>query len=175
VTKFISTIPAHTSENPVFLESDPFFELAREIDELIAQRAYELFESDGGIHGRDREHWLAAQSETLVNVPVNLSETETELTITADVPGFKDKDLEVRVAPRSVCITGEREIQSEKKDGATIYNERLSNRVFRTIGLNSEVDTEKVKATLADGVLEIKLLKVAAGKKVQVLTKTAGA
>jgi len=118
---------------------------------------------------------LAAQSETLVNVPVNLSETETELTITADVPGFKDKDLEVRVAPRSVCITGEREIQSEKKDGATIYNERLSNRVFRTIGLNSEVDTEKVKATLADGVLEIKLLKVAAGKKVQVLTKTAGA
>jgi HSP20 family molecular chaperone IbpA len=43
------------------------------------------------------------------------------------------------------------------------------------LNLASEIDTEKVNATVADGVLEINLLKVGLGKKVPVLAKTAGA
>ena len=85
---------------------DPFFERAQEINELIARRAYEFFESWGFAHGYDHEDWLKAMAEILLNVPVDITETETELTIRADVPGFSEQNLEVRVAPRSVCITG---------------------------------------------------------------------
>ncbi len=166
---------ARTPENVSQFEGDPFFELAQELNELIAQRAYELFEAKGCAHGHDCENWLYAQSEILLSIPVEVSETETELTIRADVPGFTEKDLEVRVAPRSLCITGERQQPSEQDEVKTIYSERRSNRIFRVLNLASEINTVKMNATVADGVLEIKLLKVGLGKTVPVLTKTAGA
>ena len=154
---------------------DPFFELAQEMNERIACRARELFEARGAIHGHDREDWLQAESEFLRNVPVDVLETETELTIRADIPGFNEKNLEVRVTPRSVCILGEREEAAEQKDGNLIYSERRASQIFRVVSLSSDIDPEKVNASLADGVLEVKLMKVGTGKKVVVLGKAATA
>jgi len=31
------------------------------LDDEITKVAYELFERDGGVHGKDREHWLEAE------------------------------------------------------------------------------------------------------------------
>jgi HSP20 family molecular chaperone IbpA len=171
----MATRIGRTPEHISLFEGDPFFDLAQELNELIAQRAYELFEATGCAHGHDRENWLYAQSEILLSIPVEVLETETELAIRADVPGFSEKDLEVRVAPRSLCITGKRRQPSEQDEVKTVYSERRSNRIFRVLNLASEIDTEKVNATVADGVLEINLLKVGLGKKVPVLAKTAGA
>src|SRR5712691_3947711 len=93
---------------------DPFFDRPQEINDLISSRAYQLFESRGFTHGYDREDWLRAESEILLNVPVGITETETELTIRAEVPGFTENDLEVRVAPGSLCIIGKREEAAEQ-------------------------------------------------------------
>src|ERR1700681_3281998 len=154
---------------------DAFFELEQELSDLISCRAYELFESKGFAHGHDREDWLQAASEILLNVPVDVKETEAGLTIRADVPGFSEQDLEVRVAPRSVCIAGKREETSEQKEGETVYSERRSNQIFRVLDLPSQIDPDRVNATLSDGILEIKLLKVGMGKKIPVIAKAATA
>ena len=154
---------------------DPFFELAQQMNERIGRRALELFEARGFAHGHDREDWLQAESEFLRSVPVDVLETETELTIRADVPGVNEKNLEVRVTPRSVCILGKRDEAAEQKDGNLIYSERRASQVFRVANLSSDIDPEKVNASLADGVLEIKLMKVGTGKKVVVLGKAATA
>ena len=106
---------------------------------------------------------------------MDITETETGLTIRADVPGFSEQDLEVRVAPRSVCITGKRQEASEQKEGETVYSERRSNQIFRVLDLPSQIDPDRVNATLSDGILEIKLLKVGMGKKIPVLAKAAAA
>ena len=154
---------------------DAFFELAQEFSNRISCRAYELFESKGFAHGHDREDWLQAASEILLNVPVDIKGTEIELTIRADVPGFSEKDLEVRVAPRSVCIAGKREELSEQKEEKAVYSERRSNQIFRVLELPSEIDPERVNATVSEGILEIKLLKVGLGRKVPVRAKAASA
>jgi len=154
---------------------DPFFDLAEEINNLIARRAYELYEYRGFAHGHDAEDWLHAVSEILLNVPADITETETQLTIRADVPGFSEKDLEVRVAPRSVCITGKRQEVSEQTEEKSVYSERRSNRIFRVLDLPSEIDPHNVDATVSDGILEVKLLKVGLGKKVAVRAKAASA
>jgi len=154
---------------------DPFFERVQEINDLIAHRAHELFESSGFTHGHELEDWLRAESEILHPIPLEITETETELTVLAEVPGFSEKDLEVRVEPRCLFITGKRQEASERTEGKTIYSERHSKQIFRVLDLPARVDPEGVKATLSDGLLEVKLLKTAAGKKIPVLTKAASA
>ena len=154
---------------------DAFFELSQEFRELISRRAYELFELRGSVDGHDREDWLKAVSEILLDVQADVVETETGLTILAAVPGFGEKELEVRVAPRSVCITGRREEATQQSDEKGASAERRSSQIFRTVELPSEINLDQVKASLSDGILEIQLVKVGLGKKVPVLAKAAAA
>jgi HSP20 family protein len=89
------------------------------------------------------------------------------------MPGINEKDIEIKVEPRRVYITGKREEKSEdKKRGETFYSER-SNEVFRVVDLPAEIDPDKVKATLSKGELEITLPKKEIGKKVRVEAKAA--
>ena len=171
--------PAAAAPHPTsprrFPSGDPFSEFAQEINDLIARRAYELFESSGFTHGHAQEDWLCAESEILLNVPVDITETETELSVRAEVPGFGEKDIEVRVAPRSLCITGQRHESSDQKEGKTVYSERSATHIFRVLDLPSQIDPDRVKATVSDGLLAITLSKVGKGKKVPVLAKAAAA
>ncbi len=36
---------------------------ATNVDEAIRRRAYEIYEQEGYVHGRDQEHWLRAEAE----------------------------------------------------------------------------------------------------------------
>jgi len=144
-----------------------------DLQDRVARRAYELFALSGFTDGHDMEDWLFAESELFGKMPVELSQTESELTVSAGVPGFTEKDIEIRVEPRRLFITGKREEKSEdKRKGETVYSER-SNEMFRTIDLPVEVDPDKVKATLSQGELEITLPKKEIGKKVVVEQKIA--
>lgn len=165
----------HAPENRMPQPGDAFFELSQEFSDLISRRAYELFELRGSVDGHDREDWLQAVSEILMDAPVEIAETETGFTVFADAPGFSEKEIEVRVAPRSVCVKGKHEEVSEQKDEKRVPAERRSGQIFRVLELPAEVDPGKVSATLSDGILEIKLLKVGLGKKVPVQAKAATA
>ncbi len=174
-----ATVLVRAPENLTLSAGDPFVERAQEINELIARRAHELFESRGFAHGHDREDWLTAMSEVLLNVPVDITETETAVTIRVDVPGFSENDLVVRIAPPRLFITGQRPEASEQEKGRagkTVYSERRAGRIFRVLDLPCQIDPDLTEATLSGGVLEITLLKAAEmGKKVPVLVKAAAA
>jgi|SRR5690242_5442541 HSP20 family protein len=163
--------PVMHAPNP----GDAFFELSQEFNDLISRRAYELFELRGSVHGHDREDWLQALSEISQDVPMEITETQTGFTIRAEVPGFSEKEIEVRVAPRSVCITGKRQETSEQTDENAVNVERRSSQIFRAVELPSEVDPSQVDATVHGGFLEIKLLKVGSGKKISVGAQAASA
>jgi len=154
---------------------DPFFELAQEINSVIARRAHELFEAGGLTPGRDREDWLRAESEILLRVPVEVTETEDHFTVRAEVAGFTDMDIAVRVADRSLCITGRREGVWAQTEGQTIFSERRASEIFRVVDLPAAVDAGNVNASLTDGVLEITVAKIGMGKKVPVRTQATAA
>lgn len=138
----------------------------QDIHDAIALRAYDLFASRGFSHGHDWEDWFLAESELLQPVPLDMAETERELKIVAALPGFAEKDLEVRVEPRRLFISGQREERSkDKKKGKVVYSKRQCDQVFRTIDLAAEVDPDKVKTTFANGKLEISVPKKEVGKK----------
>lgn len=156
--------------------SDPLLALAEEIENRIACRAYELFQARGSAHGFDREDWLTAQSEIVVNIPVDVIETETEIIVRADVPELSENDLEVRVAPQSLCIAGKQQTAESKPEGEkTVYSEWHSRQIFRLLDLPSEINPDSATAALENGILEIKLLKVATGRKIPVRSRAASA
>ena len=155
------------------VEFDKMFERMQKAYDSIAKRAYELFEQRGRIPGFDFDDWRKAESELFGSVPVEIAETDTEVTIHADVPGFAEKDLSVSVEPRRVLISGKTEAREERKKGKTIYSERRVGEIFRSIGLPIEVDANKVMATLKNGTLEVTLPKVAKKEAARIPVKVA--
>ncbi len=146
----------------------------QDIHDAIARRAYDLFASRGFSHGHDLEDWFLAESEFLQPVPLDISETEKELKIVAALPGFTERDLEVRVEPRRLFISGQREERSkDKKKAEEVYSQRRYDEVFRAVDLAAEIDPDKVKSTFTNGKLEISMPKKEAGKNLIVEEKAA--
>lgn len=134
----------------------------------LARRAYEIFEHNGRIVGHDLENWLKAERELLHIVPVNVGESDDFLEVRAEVPGFSEKEIEVAVEPRRLTISGKREMKKEEKKGKTLYAESSASQLLRIVDLPTEIETEKVKATLKHGILNISLPKVTKAQAVRI-------
>jgi HSP20 family protein len=140
------------------------FDRLRQLQEAIACRAYELFESRGCQHGQDQADWLRAESEILRPVPVKVTESEHSLTVQAELPGFNAEGIQVSAEPRRLIISGSASQTDEKENDNIFYREILARDVFRSLDLPVEVDTVNAKATIEDGILCITLPKLTAGK-----------
>jgi HSP20 family protein len=147
------------------------FKRVQQLHDEIATRAFSIFEINGKTFGHDLENWFRAESELLHPVQIELSESNGNLILKAEVPGFADKELEIALEPRRVAITGKHEAKEERKDEETLYSEIRSNRVLRVLDLPAAVDTEQATATLENGVLELKMPKAAPAKKVEITAK----
>jgi len=171
--KSLATQPVREVTPFKFEEVEKVFEQMQKTYDSIARRAFELFESNGRVFGRDLEDWFKAENELLHPVHINISETDGAVEVKAEVPGFSVKELEVSVEPRRLTITGKRETKQERKEGKTVYSEHCANQILRVVDLPAEVDTAKVTARLKDGVLEFAMPKAAPAKKVPIETKAA--
>ncbi|HUK32221.1 MAG TPA: Hsp20 family protein [Candidatus Acidoferrum sp.] len=139
----------------------------------ISKRAYELFDNEGRVFGHDLEHWLKAESELLHPVRFELNETDDALQVKAEVPGFTEKELEVRAEPRRLIIAGKHESTKDVKKGKSVYSEISSNQLLRVIDLPADVESEKIEATLKNGVLELNMPKTAKARSVKIQPKAA--
>jgi len=165
------TVAIQRASAPSTLTS--LYDYMNELSNKIAVRAFSFFEDEGWMHGHDLDHWLKAESEFLTPVLIELSETDTELAIRAEVPGFSEEDLEIGVEPGRLFIKGKVERKSEERKKKTIHSEISSNEIFRSVSLPSEIDPDKVTAVLRNGVLDITMAKAVPAKKVAVTTKAA--
>jgi HSP20 family protein len=149
--------------------SESLFEQMDTAFDRIARRAFQLFEGDGRIFGRDLEHWLKAEQELFHPVCTELTESDEAFALKAEVPGFSEKDLEIKVEPQRVTITGKRESTSkEEKKGKIIRSEMSSDQILRLVDLPAEIDADKVTAILKNGMLSVELPKAAKARSVRV-------
>ena len=147
------------------------FEHTQDVSNLIARRAFEIFESRGHVHGNDREDWFLAESELLTPVKFHLSESGEQLMARAEVPGFNREEIKVSVEPRRLSISGKAEPHEDHPSGKHAHSLRHAQLMFRVIDLPTEVDLSKAKATFHDGTLEVLMPKAAPAKSVRVETK----
>jgi HSP20 family protein len=153
--------------------ADDFVERIQQTYDSIARRAFEIFDHNGRWSGRELEDWFRAESELLHPIHLEIEESDEDLTVRAEIPGFSAKEIEIQLEPRKLTIAGKHEAQENSKKGKTIYSERCAKEVLRIVHLPTEIDSSKVSAILKNGILTIELPKVPHAKSVRIEPKTA--
>lgn len=96
---------------------------------------------------------------------INISETEKDITISAELPGMEPEDINVSIDRSTLTISGEKRAEKEEKDKRYYRIERSFGSFRRSIPLPYEVDENKVDATFKRGVLKVKLPKTKAAQE----------
>ncbi len=86
---------------------------------------------------------------------IDVSETEGELKIEAELPGVDEKDLEIVLGEGRLTIKGEKKQEKEEKKKDYHLVERSYGSFTRSIGLPFAADPERVKASFSKGVLTV--------------------
>lgn len=86
-------------------------------------------------------------------------ETDTEVVIKAEAPGYRPGDIDIMVYPDRATISGKLGEEAEEKGANYLRRERRAGSFTRTIGLPSEVNTEGARASFKHGVLELRIPK----------------
>jgi len=95
---------------------------------------------------------------------VDMYEEGNELVVKADLPGIRKEDLDVYLSGNILTVSGETKSEEKVEKGDYYRFERRKGSFSRRFELPYEVDTEKMKAHLENGVLEIRLSKAHEGE-----------
>ena len=115
-----------------------------------------------------RSYPRSALSSLLFDAPqerrtpaVDIAETDTNYTVTLDVPGVAKEDVQVTIEGRRVSIEAKSGVAEEKKDDAqrVVYRERSVSHFARSFTLPVELDKDQSTAKLENGVLTLTLVK----------------
>lgn len=103
---------------------------------------------------------------------IDVSETEKEVVISAELPGIEEKDIDVSLSKDAITIKGEKKEEKEEKGKSYYRMERSYGSFSRTIPLPAEIDADKTTAEFKKGVLTIKMPKtpeaIKETKKIQI-------
>jgi HSP20 family protein len=129
---------------------DPFREL-----EEVSDRLNRMFARPAASRTNGKENMIVADWTPSVDI----SETEGEYLIKAEIPDVKKEDVKVRVENGVLTIQGQR--KQEKEEKGTQYHriERSYGSFARTFSLPEVIEEDKVKAEFKDGVLNLHLPK----------------
>lgn len=94
----------------------------------------------------------------------NLKENDKEYIAQFDVPGVKKEDLKIEIADNRLTVRGERKEEKEEKTVRNYISESYYGSFMRSFTLPTSVDENKIEANYAEGVLTVKIPKVAASK-----------
>lgn len=88
---------------------------------------------------------------------VNIYETNEDVSIEAELPGVPKSGVDIEVKDRELIVTGKRAQNGET--GSLRFRERPVANYRRTFTLGRAVDTDKIDATMENGLLKIRLHK----------------
>ena len=102
---------------------------------------------------------------------VDISETEDEFIVTADLPGINREDLNVTVADGRLTLRGERRQATQESEGSVHRVERVYGTFTRAFDLPTAVNAENITASYRDGVLSVSVPKAEEAKPKQIEVK----
>jgi HSP20 family protein len=152
-----SLMPVGRDRNAVTAGYHPFASLQREIDRLF----------------EDFTRGFPAMRTQDLMPSVDVSETDKEIEITAELPGLEEKDVQINVADNVLTIKGEKKAEKEQKDKNYRLVERSYGAFERSLELPAGVNPDQIQASIAKGVLTVKVPKPAPAQTKKIDVKAA--
>jgi hypothetical protein len=145
-------------------------ERMKEIHELIARRAFEIYERHGHVDGREKEDWSQAEPEVLASFPVRVKEQDGYLSVVVGIKPCQLPGLQVRIEPRRLIVSGKRPVV----EGQILQvdpNERPKRtEIFQILDLPAVVEPLGAQAIFSEDLLEFRIpmakTKLSAGLKI---------
>lgn len=134
--------------------ADPLFSLHREMNRLFDEVMGGGMPMQGG-----------QGAGQILNAQMNVSETEAEIRIEAEMPGVSEGDIDVQLNDDVLTIRGEKRF--ERKDDKENYHfvERSFGTFQRSLRLPFAIDPEQVRASFENGVLTVTVPKSARAER----------
>jgi len=127
----------------------------REMQDWIMRRAFEIFEHNGRMIGRDVENWTQAERELVWKPAFELCEKDGQFQLEVAISGVEAKDIDVEVAPEDIIVKADTQHQHTDQKGTVHYCEFETGKMFRAIHLPKKIDPDKVKAEFKNGLLRL--------------------
>lgn len=140
--------------------ASPFMSLQREIDRLFEDfsRGFPT---------------IAGNGATALMPSMDVTETDKEIEITAELPGLEEKDVQINVADNILTIRGEKKAEKEQKDKNYRLVERSYGAFERTLELPEGVNADAIKANISKGLLKVTVPKPAPAQAKKIEVKSA--
>ena len=114
----------------------------------------------------DDNFWDVERKLTSGNVPVNVRETEHQYEMDVIAPGCRKEDFNINISDNMLTISFEQKQENTiQPDDTWVRNEYIQRSFSRSFTLDDSVDTGKISATYADGILRLVLPKNEKAKK----------
>jgi HSP20 family protein len=91
--------------------------------------------------------------------PVDIVEAKDKITLRAELPGFKENQVDLTVEDGMLTLKGERKFEKEHNEDNYHRVERSYGSFVRSFSLPASVDQTRISATFADGILQVELPK----------------
>jgi HSP20 family protein len=132
--------------------SDPFMSLHREMNRLFDDvfRGFGLPASASG-GGQD--------SMAVMSPQIDVSESDKEIRICADLPGVREQDVDIRLDENVLTIRAERKQERDEENENYHVIERSHGSFQRSLRLPAGIDAENVDASFENGVLTVRIPK----------------
>jgi HSP20 family protein len=128
----------------------PYRALRREIDSMFNEFASLTPWSDN-----DNDFWGGFSPR------LNVAESDTEIEVTAELPGIDEQDVEITISQDVLTIKGEKKQEQEETEGSLYRMERRYGSFCRSIELPAGVvDVDETQASYKNGVLTVLLPKL---------------
>ncbi|AIT80210.1 Hsp20/alpha crystallin family protein [Novosphingobium pentaromativorans] len=134
---------------------DPFSGFRQEIDRLLE----DFGQGIPSTFGNGKSGFLVPK--------VDVAETEAGLELTAELPGFDEKDVSLDIEDGVMTIRAEHKDEREEKDEKKHYHlvERTQGTFLRRLALPFEADADKASAHLDKGLLTVMVPRLATAEK----------
>ena len=158
------TVKADETAGATSPTRQPLETLRREIDRLFDEVGGEFWRSPfrRSLMG---ESMFRRELTTGKAPAVDIVEKDNAYEVTADVPGFDEKSIEVQILNGSLWIKGERKSEREERQSDYYLSEREFGSFQRCFRLPDGINTDKIEAILKKGVLTVTLPKTDQAQK----------
>src|SRR4051795_2118088 len=134
--------------------SDPFLTLHREMNRLFDDVLRGGPVSSGGQGG--------SQGGVLLAPHMDVSETDKELRIQAELPGVSENDIDVSLHEDVLTIRAEKKQERKEEREGMHFSERAFGTFQRSLRLPFQLNPDQVQARFVNGVLSVTLPKMQA-------------